>query len=57
VDKLSIHKKNEELLSRHPNGTIPFTPTAVSWLNQVEIQFGILNRKALTGASFTNGKT
>ncbi|WP_232502506.1 hypothetical protein [Leptospirillum ferrooxidans] len=44
-------------MSRHPNGTIPFTPTAVSWLNQVEIQFGILNRKALTGASFTNGKT
>lgn len=29
-----------------------FTPTSASWLNQVEIWFGIMSRKALRGASF-----
>ncbi len=29
-----------------------FTPTSASWLNQVEIWFGIFSRKALAGASF-----
>ena len=52
LDNLSTHKKNEEWLSRHPNVTFHFTPTSASWLNQVEIWFGILSRKALTGASF-----
>jgi hypothetical protein len=28
------------------------TPTSASWLNQVEIWFGILSRKALKNASF-----
>ena len=52
LDNLSTHKKNEEWLSRHPNVTFHFTPTSASWLNQVEIWFGVLSRKALTGASF-----
>ena len=34
--------------------TIHFTPTSASWLNQVEIWFGILARKTLAGASFVN---
>jgi transposase len=38
--------------SRHPNVTFHFTPTFASWLNQVEIWFGILSRKALKNASF-----
>lgn len=29
-----------------------FTPTSASWLNQVEIWFGIMSRKALRGAGF-----
>jgi DDE superfamily endonuclease len=29
-----------------------FTPTSASWLNQVEIWFGIFTRKTLSGASF-----
>jgi transposase len=29
-----------------------FTPTLASWLNQIEIWFGILTRKTLKGASF-----
>lgn len=52
LDNLSTHKKNEEWLSLHPNVTFHFTPTSASWLNQVEIWFGILGRKALTGANF-----
>ena len=29
-----------------------FTPTSASWLNQIEILFSLLQRKALNGASF-----
>jgi DDE superfamily endonuclease len=29
-----------------------FTPISASWLNQVEIWFGIFSREALRGASF-----
>ncbi|KAA0244538.1 MAG: IS630 family transposase, partial [Candidatus Brocadia sp. AMX2] len=35
-----------------PNVKFHFTPTSASWLNQVEIWFGILSRKALKNASF-----
>ena len=52
LDNLNTHKKNEEWLSRHPNVTFHFTPTSASWLNQVEIWFGIFQRKALNNASF-----
>ena len=31
-----------------------FTPTSASWLNQIEIVFSLLQRKALSGASFKN---
>jgi hypothetical protein len=31
-----------------------FTPTSASWLNQIEIWFGLLTRKALRGASFAS---
>jgi transposase len=54
LDNLSTHKKNDDWLAAHPNVTFHFTPTSASWLNQVEIWFGILGRKALTGASFTS---
>lgn len=52
LDNYCIHKKNDEWLSAHPNVTFHFTPTSASWLNQVEIWFGILSRKALKNASF-----
>ena len=38
---------------RPPNVHFHFTPTSASWLNQVEIGFGILSRKALRGANFS----
>jgi transposase len=52
LDNYCTHKKNDTWLKRHPNVTFHFTPTSASWLNQVEIWFGILTRKALNGASF-----
>lgn len=52
LDNYGTHKKNDEWLKKHPNVYFHYTPTSASWLNQVEIWFGILTRKALRGASF-----
>lgn len=54
LDNYSTHKKNHDWLAKHPNVHFHFTPTSASWLNQVEIWFGILGRKTLSGASFTS---
>ena len=54
LDNYATHKKNEEWLKTHPNVTFHYTPTSASWLNQIEIWFGILGRKALNGASFNS---
>jgi transposase len=51
LDNYCTHKKCEAWLARHPNVHFHFTPTSASWLNQVEIWFGILSRKALRGLS------
>ena len=52
MDNYCIHKKNELWLAAHPNVFFHFTPTSASWLNMVEIWFGLLTRKSLRGASF-----
>jgi len=52
LDNYCIHKRNDLWLAAHPNVFFHFTPTSASWLNQVEIWFGIMSRKALRGASF-----
>jgi transposase len=54
LDNYCIHKKNDAWLAAHSNVFFHFTPTSASWLNQVEIWFGIFSRKALRGASFCN---
>jgi transposase len=54
LDNYSTHKKNDDWLARHPNVHFHFTPTSASWLNQVEIWFGIFTRKSLRGASFNS---
>jgi transposase len=54
LDNYATHKKNDLWLKAHPNVTFHFTPTSASWLNQIEIWFGILGRKALNGASFNS---
>ncbi len=51
LDNYSTHKKCDAWLAKHPNVHFHFTPTSASWLNQVEIWFGILSRKALRGLS------
>ena len=52
LDNYGIHKRNDDWLALHPNITFHYTPTSASWLNMVEIWFGIFTRKALRGASF-----
>ena len=54
LDNLNTHKKNDDWLAAHPNVTFHFTPTSASWLNQVEIWFGIFQRKTLNNASFNS---
>src|SRR3974390_3258077 len=51
LDKYCTNKKCDAWLLEHPNVHFHFTPTSASWLNQVEIWFGILSRKALRGLS------
>jgi transposase len=51
LDNYCTHKKCDAWLAQHPNVHFHFTPTSASWLNQVEIWFGILSRKALRGLS------
>jgi transposase len=52
LDNYCTHKRNDDWLAKHPNVHFHFTPTSASWLNQIEIWFGILGRKTLSGASF-----
>ena len=54
LDNYCTHKKNEDWLLKNPNVQFHFTPTSASWLNQVEIWFGIFSRKSLHGASFAS---
>jgi transposase len=55
LDNYSTHKRNDDWLAKY-DGRIQFhfTPTSASWLNQIEIWFGLLTRKALRGASFSS---
>jgi transposase len=54
LDNYCTHKKCDAWLAQNPNVHFHFTPTSASWLNQIEIWFGIMSRKALRGASFKN---
>ena len=54
LDNYCTHKRNQDWLDDNPNVKFHFTPTSASWLNQVEIWFGILTRKALNNASFNS---
>ena len=55
LDNLNTHKpKDDRWLARHPHVHLHYTPTRASWLNQIEVWFSILSRRALQGASFTS---
>jgi transposase len=55
LDNYSTHKKNDDWLAKFEKRVqFHFTPTSASWLNQIEIVCSLLQRKALSGASFKN---
>jgi len=57
VDNGASHKPGwaqTRVGQRWPNVVMVHTPVHASWLNQIEVFFSILSRKALTGRSFDN---
>jgi transposase len=48
------HPKVKGWLAKHPRITLHFTPTSASWLNMVEIFFGIITRQAIRRGTFTS---
>jgi transposase len=58
VDNYATHKHPDvkAWLAKNPRITLHFTPTSGSWLNMVEIFFGIITRQAIRRGSFTSVK-
>ncbi len=56
LDNLSAHKTTrvQDFLGQHPNVQLHFTPTYSSWLNQVEIWFGRIEREVIARGVFTS---
>ena len=56
VDNLSAHKTKavHAFLAAHPPVHLHFTPTYASWLNQVELWFGKIERDLLARGIFTS---
>ncbi len=58
ADNYAAHKHPDvqAWLAKHPRITLHFTPTSGSWLNMVEIFFGIITRQAIRRGTFTSVK-
>ncbi|GAB3912453.1 IS630-like element ISMsm5 family transposase [Microlunatus endophyticus] len=58
LDNYHTHKHDDinQWLTRNPRVTLHFTPTSGSWLNMVEIFFGIITRQAIRRGSFDSVK-
>jgi transposase len=58
VDNYHTHKHDDinQWLAKHPRITLHFTPTSGSWLNLVEVFFGIITRQAIRRGTFTSVK-
>ena len=56
ADNLSAHKTKQvaQFLEEHPNVELHFTPTYSSWLNQVELWFGKVQRDVISRGVFTS---
>ena len=56
ADNLSSHKTElvKTFLTEHPNVQLHFTPTYSSWLNQVELWFGRIERDVIARGVFTS---
>jgi hypothetical protein len=54
LDNYHTHKHDDvnQWLARNPRITLHFTPTSGSWLNLVEVFFGIITRQAIRRGSF-----
>jgi transposase len=50
------HPDVQAWLNKNPRVTLHFTPTSGSWLNMVEIFFGIITRQAIRRGTFTSVK-
>jgi transposase len=48
------HRNVTAWLARHPRITLHVTPTSASWMNLVEIFFGIITRQAIRRGTFTS---
>lgn len=58
LDNYHTHKHGEinAWLAKNPRITLHFTPTSGSWLNLVEVFFGIITRQAIRRGSFDSVK-
>lgn len=58
MDNYATHKTPEvkDWLAKHPRFHVHFTPTSGSWLNLVEVWFGIIDRQAIRRGIFTSVK-
>jgi transposase len=56
LDNLSTHSGRhvDKWLASHPDFHFHFTPSGSSWLNQVEIWFGIITRQAIRRGTFSS---
>ena len=48
------HPNIKAWLAKHPRITLHFTPTSASWMNLVEVFFGIITRQAIRRGTFTS---
>src|SRR4051795_4528728 len=58
LDNYHTHKHDDinQWLAKHPRITLHFTPTSGSWLNLVEVFFGIITRQAIRRGCFDSVK-
>ena len=58
MDNYAAHKRVEirDWLAAHPRVQVHFTPTSASWMNLVEVWFGIIERQAIHRGTFGSVK-
>jgi len=58
MDNYAAHKHNNvrEWLAKNPRFIVHFTPTHASWMNLVEVWFGIVERQAIRRGTFKSVK-
>ena len=58
MDNYAAHKHKDvrAWLATHPRFTVHFTPTHASWMNLVEVWFGIVERQAIRRGVFKSVK-